>query len=152
VRNCELVPCACLVVYQATTERESREETLTVAIATTALSRVGLLLLVAAASACGGSKNQGNCNPIPPPDVAVRCTQDAECTNMPPLPVSCGEAKCVAGACRFRPALTSDCPCIPGEMRSCLLPTNESGVQSCKNSGGIPTWDVCRAVCAAPDA
>jgi hypothetical protein len=115
-----------------------------------AFNCVMLLALVAAVYGCGASRSQSDCTPVPPADVAVRCTKDDECTSMPPLTVSCGEAKCIAGACQFRPGLTAECPCMPGQIRSCLLPSNESGIQICNNRGGVPAWGPCNPVCATP--
>ena len=120
------------------------------AIQARAIHRNGLLLLVALGAGCGASRSYSDCTPVPPPDAAVRCNKDDECTSMPPLTVSCGEAKCIAGACQFRPALTKDCPCIPGQIRACFVPSRESGIQICKNTGGVPTWSPCSAVCATP--
>lgn len=123
------------------------EETTKVAVLARTMNRPALLVLWAFAAGCGASQTRSDCVPIPPPEAPARCTQDAECRTLPPLPVTCGEAKCFEGICRFRAPLTTDCPCMPGEMRACLLPSRDHGIQMCKNSGGIPTWDACRAIC-----
>ena len=105
------------------------------------------LIVVVAVGGCGASRASGECVPLPEPDIQVRCGTDADCTASPPLPASCGEGKCIAGICRFRAEFAEKCPCMPGEIRTCLLPSKDTGLARCISIGGIPNWGPCEAVC-----
>lgn len=110
-------------------------------------SRSRMLLGALLISGCGGSQSPAECIPLPVPELEVRCTADSECTAFPPLPATCGEGKCVAGMCRFRVPFANRCPCMPGEIRTCLLPSRDTGLQKCTSMGGIPSWGACQPVC-----